>query len=223
MSWLITGTQKTILGLPQETIIGVPFGGGYFAGYISHTADSNPTHALIVAPRANGATGGTYTLSTDLAWKDANTASSGTSSTFDGAANTLAMTSTTELKNAHPAAKFCVELSIGGFTDWYLPARLEMDIAYFHLKPTTTSNSTATGANEYSVPRRNANYTTGIPAQTSINDFKTNDEQFLAVNHWVSTEGAATTGTRFNMASGSPSTTGKINVFPVRAFRRIAL
>jgi hypothetical protein len=31
----------------------------------------------------------------------------------------------------HPAAEFCVNLSIGGHTDWYLPARYELDIAYF--------------------------------------------------------------------------------------------
>jgi hypothetical protein len=37
--------------------VGEAYGGGFFAGYISHTADGNPTHALIVAPRATGATG----------------------------------------------------------------------------------------------------------------------------------------------------------------------
>jgi hypothetical protein len=33
--------------------VGEAYGGGFFAGYISHTADGNPTHALIVAPRAD--------------------------------------------------------------------------------------------------------------------------------------------------------------------------
>ena len=54
MSWLITPTQ------PIPAVIGEAFGGGYFAGYISHTADGNPTHALIVAPRATGATGTSF-------------------------------------------------------------------------------------------------------------------------------------------------------------------
>jgi hypothetical protein len=27
--------------------VGEAYGGGFFAGYISHTADGNPTHALI--------------------------------------------------------------------------------------------------------------------------------------------------------------------------------
>jgi len=85
MSWIITGTQKTILGLPQDQIIGQPLEGGYFAGYISHTADGNPTHVLIVAPKATGATGTGYTLTDNLQSKTVATTTPGTSSTFDGA------------------------------------------------------------------------------------------------------------------------------------------
>jgi hypothetical protein len=38
MSWLVTAKQYI------PAVIGEEFGGGYFAGYISHTADGNPTH-----------------------------------------------------------------------------------------------------------------------------------------------------------------------------------
>jgi hypothetical protein len=69
----------------------------------AHTADGNPTHALIVAPRATGATGTGYTLTTNLAWKTANTTTAGTTSSFDGAANTAAMV-TAGIAN-HPAAQ----------------------------------------------------------------------------------------------------------------------
>ena len=134
MSWVITGSQ------PFPAVIGEAFGGGYFAGYISHTADGNPTHALIVAPRATGATGTGYTLTTNLQWKTADTTTAGTTSDFDGAANTAAMV--TAGITDHPAANFCVGLSIGGFTDWYLPARYELNIAYFNLKPNTGANNT---------------------------------------------------------------------------------
>jgi hypothetical protein len=123
--------------------VGEAYGGGFFAGYISHTADGNPTHALIVAPRATGATGSGYTLSTNLQWKTANTTTAGTTSDFDGAANTAAMV-TAGIAD-HPAAEFCVNLSIGGHTDWYLPARYELDIAYFNLKPGTQVNDTQAG------------------------------------------------------------------------------
>jgi hypothetical protein len=66
----------------------------------------------------------------------------GASSDFDGKANTDLMMSliadSTYSAGAFPAAQFCADLSIGGHTDWYLPARYELDIAYFNLKPSTT-------------------------------------------------------------------------------------
>ena len=125
--------------------IGDAFEGGFFAGLISHTANSVATHALIVAPRATGASGTNYTLTTNYQWKTANTTTTGTTSSFDGAANTAAMV--TAGIASHPAAQFCVNLSIGGYSDWYLPARYELDIAYENLKPTTDSNDTSWGIN----------------------------------------------------------------------------
>ncbi len=74
-----------------EPNIGDAYGGGYFAGYISHTADGVATHRLIVAPRLNGATGTGYTISTDLRCKTAASSTTGSTSQFDGAANTAAM------------------------------------------------------------------------------------------------------------------------------------
>ena len=215
MSWRITPTQ------PIPAVIGEPFGGGYFAGYISHTADGNPTHALIVAPRATGATGTDYTLTTMLAWKTANTTTAGTTSDFDGSANTAAMV--TAWIADHPAANFCKNLSIGGFTDWYLPARYELDIAYFNLKPSTDANSTSWGTNIYAVPQRNINYTATYPAQTALTAFNTTAEAFAIVNHWSSSEGDATNGWRVNFNFGNQSNLGKTSTSRVSAFRRIAL
>jgi hypothetical protein len=164
----LTEPTRIVLSRTQiiPTVIGEPFGGGYFAGYISHTADGNPTHALIVAPRATGATGTGYSLATNLQWKTTATTTAGTGSSFDGAANTAAMV-TAGIAN-HPAANFCKNLSIGGFSDWYLPARYEYDIAYFNLKPSTAANNTSFGSNVYSVPRRDLNNTATYPAQTAL-------------------------------------------------------
>jgi hypothetical protein len=220
MSWVITGSQ------PFPAVIGEPFGGGFFAGYISHTADDNPTHALIVAPRDTGATGTGYTLTTNLRLKTANTATFGTTSNFDGAANTAAMV-TAGIAN-HPAANFCVGLSIGGFSDWYLPARYELDIAYFNLKPGTTANSTGSGSNIYSVPRRNINNTATYPAQTALTAFNTSSQGFVADIHWSSSEAGNTVGWILNFNNGfqsSPDTFqgNKTDLRRVRAFRRIAL
>jgi len=201
--------------------IGQPVGGGYFAGLISHTADGNPTHALIVAPRATGATGTGYTLTTNLAVKTTNSSTANTTSEFDGAANTAAMV-TANIAD-HPAAQFCVNLSIGGFTDWYLPSRYELDIAYFNLKPGTANNTTDSGVNSYSVPKRTDNYTLTNPAQTNVIAFSTSTEQFVADRHWSSTETGGSSRD-INFSSGLPNTTAKSNTARrTRAFRRIAL
>ena len=216
--------------------IGQPVEGGFFAGLISHTADGNPTHALIVAPRATGATGNGYTLTTTRKWANETVAVPahniliGASSAFDGKANTDLMMSLianeTYSVGAFPAAQFCAGLSIGGFTDWYLPARFELDIAYFNLKPTTESNITSEGINDYSVPKRNISYTTSNPGQTSVTSFQsTGVEPFVSGVHWSSTEESSTSGWRLTFSSGGQSTTTKTTsiLIRTRAFRRVAL
>jgi hypothetical protein len=217
MSWTISTKQYI------PVTIGEPFGGGFFAGYISHTADGNPTHALIVAPRATGATGSGYTLTTNLQWKTANTTTTGTTSAFDGAVNTAAMV--TAGIGDHPAAEFCVNLSIGGHTDWYLPSRYELDIAYFNLKPGTQANDTNWGTNIYAVPRRNSNWTAAYPTQTSITAFNTSTEAFVADFHWSSTELTASFGWGLFFSNGFQSFNFilKTSTNRVRAFRRIPL
>jgi hypothetical protein len=221
MSLLISGDLRLSKSQIIPAVIGEPFGGGYFAGFISHTADGNPTHALIVAPRATGATGTDYTLTTMLAWKTANTTTADTGSSFDGAANTAAMV--TAGIDDHPAAQFCVNLSIGGFTDWYLPARYELDIAYFNLKPSTDANNTSWGTNIYAVPQRNINWTTTYPAQTALTAFNTTAEAFVADKHWSSSEFNTSNGWFVNFNFGNQSNLGKTTGTRVRAFRRIAL
>jgi hypothetical protein len=228
MSWQVTGKQKF------PAVIGEPFGGGFFAGYISHTADGNPTHALIVAPMADGATGGGYTLTTNPKWADetvdvpAHATLIGASSDFDGKANTDLMMSliadSTYSAGAFPAAQFCADLSIGGHTDWYLPARYELDIAYFNLKPGTGGNDTNWGSNIYSVPKRDNNYTANYPQQTYVTAFNTSAEAFAAVGHWSSTETNATNAWNLTLNDGNQGNTGKTNASRrVRAVRKLAL
>jgi hypothetical protein len=215
MSWRITPRQII------PAVIGEPWGGGYFAGYISHTADGVATHALIVAPRETGATGTGYTLTTFPQWKTTATTTAGATSEYDGMANTAEIV-TAGIAD-HPAAEFCVNLSIGGFTDWYLPARYELDIAYFNLKPSTANNNTSYGTNVYAVPRRNSNWSAGFPAQTSIAAFNTTAESFIPSFHWTSTQESATQGSITFFDTGVYSANTKTNVARVRAFRRIAL
>jgi hypothetical protein len=202
----------------------------------AHTADGNPTHALIVAPRATGATGGGYTLSTNLKWADetvdvpAHATLIGANSNFDGKANTDLMMSliadSTYSAGAFPAAQFCADLSIGGHTDWYLPARYELDIAYFNLKPTTQVNNTGWGSNIYSVPKRDNNYTANYPqGRPILTAFNTSAEAFVANFHWSSTEGNATNPWWLALNSGDQNT-NVAKTFGnrrVRAVRKLAL
>jgi hypothetical protein len=196
--------------------IGAAFEGGYYAGLISHTADGVATHALIVAPAATGATGTGYTLTTNKQLQSL-ASTTGATSPYDGAANTALITSS-------PAADFCTGLSIGGYSDWYLPARYELDIAYYNLKPTTGSNTTSWGVNDYSVPKRTVDYTAGDPAQTSVTAFQSgNSEAFVADNHWSSTESSSTLAWVLFFGNGDQIGTFKTNLRRVRAFRKLAL
>ncbi len=200
-------------GLPD---IGAAYEGGFFAGQIG--TGGVATHNLVVAPKSSGE---------DPAqpWKTSNTSTPGTSSVIDGPANTAAMIAAGAA--SHPAADFCNGLSIGGFSDWYMPAQNEVEVCYFNLKPTTDSNNTGSGTNTNAVPSRGSNYTAGTPAQTAATDFQTgNTEEFDSVIYWTSTEFSATaawwqsftTGFQDN-ASGITKTGGRY----VRAIRRVAV
>ena len=202
---------------------GIPIGtsmeGGFFAGYISHTANGVATHLLIVAPAATGATGTGYTLTTNKLWKTTTTTTAGTTSPYDGAANSANMNDA-----SHPAAQFCETLSIGGYTDWYLPARYELDIAYENLKPTTNSNNGSWGVNVYSVPARASNRAAFVPTQTSVAAFQSGGVEAFPVNdHWSSTEDSSTNAWELRFDIGVQLSDTKNNTFRVRAFRKVAV
>ena len=206
---------RAAAGVATVPIIGDAYQGGFFAGYISHTTDGVATHGLIVAPAASGYNGGGT-----LQWKTSNTSTAGTSSSYDGASNSANMNNA-----SHPAAQYCEGLTIGGYSDWYLPARYELDIAYENLKPTTDSNNTSYGINDYSVPKRTANRSAGTPAQTSIAAFQSGGgaEAFVAGGHWSSTETSETGAWRLSFSDGVQSNgTKSVNRY-VRAFRKFAL
>jgi hypothetical protein len=194
--------------------IGDAYEGGFFAGFISHTDDGVATHGLIVAPSASG-----YNGQATLQWKTSTTSTAGTTSSFDGAINSANMNNA-----SHPAAQYCEGLSIGGYSDWYLPARYELDIAYENLKPTTASNNTSWGINPYSVPERTVNRTAGAPAQTSVAAFQSGGaEAFVADSHWSSTESSATGAWRLLFSNGNQNGNDKDFISYVRAFRKFAL
>ena len=193
-------------------IVGSALGGGYFAGQISTTASGVANYNLIVAPLSSGASG-------SIQWKVTKTGGDSTSY-VDGYANSTYYNSTT-----YPAMYFCKGLSIGGFTDWYLPAYYELDVCYYNLKPSTTANDTATGTNIYAVPPRASNYTTSVPAQTSAAIFQTSGAQAWNIaGYWASTvAGYAIAWTRYFGTGGTGTYGAKNYSFSCRAIRKVAV
>lgn len=102
----------------QPTEIGEMFQGGQ---YIGNVVVGDDTYGIIAALSAGQAP-------SKLRWKTSNTATAGTGSLVDGWANTLAMITAGEL--AHPAARYCRNYAGGGFDDWYLPARNELNLMW---------------------------------------------------------------------------------------------
>jgi hypothetical protein len=196
---------------PALPTIGAAFGGGFYAGQISTAGNSIADYNLVVGPLASA--------NTALQWKTSTTYTAGTSSVIDGPANSAAMNDA-----SHPAAQFCEGLTIGGFTDWYMPAKNELEVCYFNLKPGTALNDTSVGTNANAVPARASNYTSGTPAQTSATDFRTTGaEDFVAAAYWNSTENSNTTAKAQNFDYGLQGYGQKNNTNGVRAIRRVAV
>jgi hypothetical protein len=190
--------------------IGQAYAGGFFAGQISTTANSVATHNLVIGPLSSA-------QNASVQWKTFNNATAGTSSVIDGPTNSSNMNNPN-----HPAAQFCEGLTIGGFSDWYSPAKNELEVCYFNLNPTTGSNSTSSGTNTNAVPSRGSNYTIGTPAQTSVAAFQSGgSEAFSAARYWSSTEVYATAAWAQFFGGGSQSNSPKNYAYNVRAVRRL--
>jgi hypothetical protein len=223
-TYLYTGngsTQSINNGIALANGIPVPAGtamaGGYFAGFISTTADGVATHALIIAPKATGE-------NSSLAWQTSPASTPGTSSVIDGPTNSANMNDA-----GHPAAQFCEALSIGGYTDWYMPAKNELETCYYFLKPTTTSNDTVSGSNANSVfPEPiSTNYTASVPSQTSAQSFLSGSaEAFASSAYWSSTEHSDDTDKAWRQSFSDGNQSNSINKDTpsyVRAVRRIPI
>jgi hypothetical protein len=198
---------------PPPTTIGQAYGGGYYAGQIG--VSSVATHYIIVAPLSSGQTQNQWKTSQDL--------TSGTDSVINGPANTAAMIAAGAA--AHPCGQFCDNLTVGGFSDWYMPAKNELEICYYNLKPRADANRTDSGINANAVPARASYYTTGTPAQTSVAIFQTGGaEAFSTPQYWSSTQyGGGKPFASFyqTFSSGYQNDTTKTYSLRVRAVRRI--
>jgi len=204
----IVATSNTLVVEPP-LVIGAAYGGGYYAGQISLTASGVATHNLVVSPRASG--------QTNTTWK--NNGSDGPStSAVDGLSNSNTMVAT----GICAAATFCRSVNVGGYTDWYLPAKQELEVCYYTLKPGTRGNYTSAGFNTYAVPSRPGFYSSGVPAQTGAALFRTGgSEAFSPEMYWSSTDNGGNTGMGVNFDYGIGENARKYYGKGVRAIRRI--
>lgn len=139
--------QFTTAAAFLPTVAGTPYQGGYYVGRMTQIdpATGQPaTYALIVAPKSSGESVRQLT-------------SNGVASNSDGLANTKAA--------SNAGAAWAKSLTIGGYSDWYIPALLEWEMVYRNLKPTNDLNTGDYGANNISIPPTN-NYTANDPAMT---------------------------------------------------------
>jgi hypothetical protein len=194
--------------------IGDAYEGGFFAGQISVAGNGVASHNLVVAPLSTG--------QSNLVWKNTRTATPGADSDIDGPQNTADMVADGN-STVYPCAHFCNNASIGGFSDWYMTAKNELEVCYFNLKPTTTSNNTFSGINPNAVPARASNYTSGNPAQTSAAAFQSGGaEPCDASAYWSSTEFSAGYPRGQSFYNGAQSTATRKNALSrVRAVRRV--
>jgi hypothetical protein len=202
---------------PALPAIGAAYEGGFYAGQISTAGNGVADYNLVIGPV-------TSAQNSSIKYKNANTATAGADSVINGTQNTADMVADGN-STVYPAAHFCNDLVIGGFSDWYMPAKNELEVCYYNLKATTTSNNTAVGTNTNAVPSRGSNYTAGTPAQTSATAFQTgNTEAFANAYYWSSTEASNTSfaWTQF-FQNGGQSTDFKTSYYSVRAIRRVAV
>ena len=206
---------SVITDVPPLPAIGTAYGGGYYAGQISLTANGVATHNLVVADvtvgQAYGKTWGVVGVDT------------GVTSLIDGPTNTATLAA---LGATYQAATFCKAVNSGGYTDWYMPAPAELLQLYYYFKPYASNNNTGNGSTAYAVSPEpiSTNYTATNPAQTTVTSFRygASSQEFSLAYYWNSTQESTSTANGIFFFEGSRGSNFKDNTgYYVRAVRRV--
>jgi len=144
---------------PPGNTIGEPLGGGFYAGDIEIEGQ---WYKLIIADVSADITGA------NSRWKTTNTSTAGTDHLTDGVANTSAMIAAGI--SLHPAANHCVNYEGGGYTDWYMPAKDELNVIYQNLG--------------YNRPNCPPDFQSGGP-QAFENAYYWTSTQYSSYNGWI--------------------------------------
>jgi hypothetical protein len=193
--------------IDAPAIAGTPFEGGFYAGRYRIGED---TFALIVSPKASGTLKGQWgKLGKDV---------EGARSFGDGRANTGAMAAA-----GSALAKKAMALDINGFSDWYIPARDELELIYRHLKPTADANFRLSGDNPSATPPTWP-YSADAPTQTTDEAFRKGGAEALDDDwHWSSTQYSALSAWVQTFSDGCQHLANKGGTGRARAVRRFKL
>ena len=198
-------------------------------------------YRVIVAPKSSG-----ENTSRQLKTNTSTPAPAACWTLTEGLKSTLAMVADGS-SSVYQAAHFCNDLTIGGYSDWYLPARDEIELMWRNLKPITDNNAVSSsrpsiptlnytnlgsigtgssyGLNYNSYPQ-GAAYTTTDPGRTSAVAFQIGGAEVIGGGndrYWASTVYSTTTGWYHGIGYSYPgwqSTVSYSTSLRVRAVRR---
>lgn len=195
--------------LTEHTIpaVGTAMLGGFFAGLVNI---SGQTKGIIVAPKSTGEYKGK--------WAESEARIEGAACPVDGQKNTLDM-----IAAGTALGKWVKALDIGGFTDWHIPSRDQLEIVYRAFKPTDDENWAYSGVNISSVPPKNL-YTADEPQQCQVDAFRSGGaEAFEAAWYWTSTQVGEASAWIQTFDVGVQDLTWKDSRYRARAVRTINL